>query len=75
MPFDYEGAPKARVTLIERGVTREIVTDHKYAEILQRPNTGHDPPAPTRWGRFAQPDRRSGISRGGLIANTKRGLW
>jgi PmbA protein len=50
MPFDYEGTPKTRPTLIERGVAREIVTDRKYAQLLKRPNTGHGLPAPNAVG-------------------------
>ena len=50
MPFDWEGSPQARVTLVERGIAREIVTDRAYARKLDRPNTGHGLPSPNAQG-------------------------
>jgi predicted Zn-dependent protease len=50
MPFDYEGYPRQRVTLIERGVARGFVTDAAWATKLARPNTGHGLPAPSAEG-------------------------
>jgi predicted Zn-dependent protease len=50
MPFDWQGTPKRRVTLVDRGIAREVVTDDAYARKLGRPNTGHGLPAPNAQG-------------------------
>ncbi|HEY5257888.1 MAG TPA: TldD/PmbA family protein [Candidatus Baltobacteraceae bacterium] len=76
MPFDYEGQPKARVTLVENGVVRSIVTDSYWAAKLKRENTGHALPAPNADGPQAlnlvvEPGT---ASREELIARTPRGL-
>jgi PmbA protein len=77
MPFDFEGYPTQRLTLIEHGVARNVVTDSYYARKLQRPNTGHALPAPNAYG----PQARNVVVAGGdksveqLVAETKRGLW
>jgi len=76
MPFDFEGYPTQRLTLVENGVVRNIVTDSYYARKLDRPNTGHALPAPNSYG----PQPRNVAVAGGskplaqLIAETSRGL-
>ncbi len=40
-PFDFEGVPRKKVTLIQKGVAKAIVTDSKTAKKLKRKNTGH----------------------------------
>jgi PmbA protein len=75
-PFDWEGSPKERLALIERGVARTIVTDRAYARKLGRPNTGHGLPAPNAQGPYPLDlvvDPGS-ASLDELIASTKRGL-
>jgi predicted Zn-dependent protease len=75
-PFDYEGAPKRRVVLFERGVAKDVVTDATWARKLGRENTGHALPEPNAWG----PRVLNAVLEGGtksaaeLIAQTKRGL-
>jgi PmbA protein len=75
-PFDYEGTPKERLTLIAGGVAQNIVTDRAWARKLHRPNTGHGLPAPNAAG----PDTRALVIAPGtasvdeLIAGTERGL-
>ena len=76
MPFDYEGHRKARVTLVENGVVRNIVTDSYYANKLNRANTGHALPAPSAMGPqplniSIAPGTRSTDE---LIAQTTKGL-
>jgi len=46
-PFDYEGTPRRRVTLIERGVARGVVHDRRTAARAGVESTGHAcaPPA------------------------------
>jgi predicted Zn-dependent protease len=76
MPFDYEGAPRERVTLIERGVARGYVTDATWAAKLARANTGHGLPAPSSDGpRPLHLVVAAGArSLDELIAQTPRGL-
>ena len=50
LTFDYEGQPKQRVTLIERGVAVSPVTDSYWAAKTGLPNTGHALPAPNAFG-------------------------
>jgi PmbA protein len=50
--FDYEGVPKERVTLIERGVCRDVVFDAQTAKRAGRRSTGHGLPAPNSYGPF-----------------------
>jgi predicted Zn-dependent protease len=50
--FDYEGVPKRRVRLIERGVCREVVHDAQTAARDGSVSTGHGLPAPDPWGPF-----------------------
>lgn len=76
MPFDYEGHPTQRLTLIDKGVAKNIVTDSYWANKLKRPNTGHALPAPNAYGPQAS---HIVVSPGGkpaaeLISETKRGL-
>jgi len=50
IPFDFEGVPRKRVALIERGVAGQPVTDSYYAAKLGLPNSGHALPAPNAYG-------------------------
>ena len=50
IPFDFEGTPKARVTLIEAGVARGVVSDLDTAARAGQRSTGHGLPAPNTWG-------------------------
>jgi PmbA protein len=45
LPFDYEGHPASRVTLIEQGVARAVVYDSQSAARAGARNTGHALPA------------------------------
>ncbi|MBC5809724.1 MAG: TldD/PmbA family protein [Candidatus Eremiobacteraeota bacterium] len=76
MPFDYEGTPKERVALIERGVAKAFVTDAYWARKLGRQNTGHALPAPNAAGpqvldAVVSPGTKTTAQ---LIAETARGL-
>jgi predicted Zn-dependent protease len=53
--FDFEGTPKRRVQLVERGVARGVVWDRATAAKAHNgaESTGHAPPAELRdWGPF-----------------------
>lgn len=41
VPFDYEGVPKSRVPLIDRGVAAGVVYDTAYGALYHRASTGH----------------------------------
>ncbi len=76
MPFDFEGAPRQKLTLFRQGTAHDIVTDSRWAARLKRPNTGHALPAPNCYG--PQPlsitiDPGT-ASLEELIASTERGL-
>jgi len=76
MPFDFEGFPTQRVTLIASGIATDIVTDSTWAKRLNRRNTGHALPAPNLAGpqssyTVVEAGRKSVDT---LIAETKRGL-
>lgn len=76
MPFDYEGQPTQRLTMIEGGVARNVVTDSYWAHKLGRSNTGHALPAPNASGPQAMhlvvsPGRKPLAE---LISETQRGL-
>lgn len=76
MPFDFEGFPTSRVSLIDHGVAAGVLTDSTWSKRLDRPNTGHALPAPNSTG----PQSSYTVIDAGtkpldaLIAETKRGL-
>jgi predicted Zn-dependent protease len=53
LTFDYEGQPKQRVEMIERGVAKMPVTDSYWADKTAMANTGHALPAPNSFGPMA----------------------
>jgi PmbA protein len=75
-PFDFEGTPKQRVTLIDGGTARAVVTDTRYAQKLDLPNTGHGLPAPNAQGPYPLDlvIAPGSASLEALIASTERGL-
>lgn len=52
LPFDFEGTPKRRVDLIERGVFRDAVYDRRTAKQAGTVSTGHALPPPNPDGPF-----------------------
>ncbi len=50
MGFDFEGVPKQRLPMIERGVARAVVYDSFTANREGKENTGHALPAPNTFG-------------------------
>lgn len=50
MPFDYEGFPKKKLTIIENGVLKHICYDSYHAHRFGAENTGHALPAPNTMG-------------------------
>lgn len=54
LPFaiDFEGVGKQRVSIVERGICRDVVYDAQTAAHAGRRSTGHGLPAPNPWGPF-----------------------
>ena len=77
LAFDYEGQPKTRVTLIDRGVATAPVTDSYWAAKTGRPNTGHALPAPNLSGPLPLDAELLGgdATRAGMMASVKRGIY
>ena len=77
VPFDVEGTPKQRVTLVERGVARGPVYDRTSAKAVGARSTGHaaDPSRYPAGGHAAHLAMAGGPStREQLIAAVQRGI-
>ncbi|OGD86181.1 hypothetical protein A2Z23_02310 [Candidatus Curtissbacteria bacterium RBG_16_39_7] len=76
IPFDFEGHPKKKVPIIEKGIFKNIVYDSYHAGKHGRENTGHALPAPNTWGPIPghlvfAPGKNSTNK---MIKNVKKGL-
>lgn len=49
-PFDFEGVPKKKVPLIEKGTVKEVVYDTETGRIAEKKSTGHALPLPNPHG-------------------------
>lgn len=76
-PFDYEGVPRRRVDLIERGIARGPVYDTFTACRANRESTGHAHPAPTPYGPFPTSlFMGAGTqSKADLLRGMRKGIW
>jgi predicted Zn-dependent protease len=76
LPFDFEGTPAQRVTLIDAGIARDVVWDRTTAKKAGRESTGHGLPPPNSSGPFPLNLRMEpGMSPlDDLVASTERGL-
>lgn len=77
MPFDFEGVPKQRVQLIDRGRPVGVVYDSYTAGREGKTSTGHALPAPNRAGPFPlhlflAPGP---AGEGDLLDGIERGVW
>ncbi len=78
LPFDFEGVPKQKVTLIEKGVAKNVVYDSFTAgRDKGKVSTGHSLPAPNTAGPiplnlFMAPGK---ATKEEMLASTKRGIW
>jgi predicted Zn-dependent protease len=50
MPFDFEGFPKKKMIIIEKGILKNIAYDSYTAQKYNTKNTGHALPAPNTLG-------------------------
>jgi PmbA protein len=76
MPFDYEGYPKEKITIVESGILKNIVYDSYFANKFGQKNTGHALPAPNTLGpvplhMYIAPGKKT---REQMIKNVKKGL-
>jgi len=77
VPFDVEGTPKQRVSLVDRGVARGPVYDRASAKQMGTRSTGHaaDPARYARGGHAANLTMGGGTAtRDALIASVRRGV-
>ncbi|MBI3914555.1 MAG: TldD/PmbA family protein [Chloroflexi bacterium] len=77
LPFDYEGVPRQRVTLIEKGIARGIVYDTATAAKDGVASTGHSLPAPNSDGPsamhlFMAPGE---TKKSEMLKGVERGVW
>lgn len=52
LPFDFEGLPRQRITLIENGIARGVAHDRMTAARAGTDSTGHSLPQPNSTGPF-----------------------
>ncbi len=76
MPFDFEGVPKERVSLVDHGICRDVVYDAQTAAHAGRRSTGHGLPAPNTYGPLPMNIVMAPgtTSRADLVAGMDRGL-
>lgn len=76
MPFDFEGMPRTKVTLVEKGVAKAVVHDRKTAKKSGLTTTGHALPVPNTYGPFPTCVGLMGgdSSYEDLIKGTKKGV-
>lgn len=75
-PFDFEGLPRQDVTLIERGIAKNLVYDFKYGKKMGKPSTGNALPQPNTDGPipFNLTLLPGNSSIEDMISSTKRGI-
>ena len=78
LPFDFEGVPRRRVSLIEKGVARDVVYDSFTAgREAGKTSTGHALPPPSTFGpvplHLFMDGGSSTVEE--MIASTDRGIW
>ncbi len=76
MPFDFEGIPRQKVNLIDKGVAQSVVWDSATAKRGGTVSTGHALPQPNAEGPipFYLRLKRGDSSREEMIASTDKGI-
>ncbi|MBI5956821.1 MAG: TldD/PmbA family protein, partial [Chloroflexi bacterium] len=77
LPFDFEGVPRQKVALIDKGLAIGLVYDSYTAGKEGKASTGHALPAPNTYGPIpvnlwmgtGQSDKEE------MLKSTKRGIW
>lgn len=77
IPFDYEGVPRQRVTIIENGIAKGAVHDSYYAAQAGTKSTGNALPPDNTFGPYpkAMVMTSGGLTLNDLIASTKRAVY
>jgi predicted Zn-dependent protease len=78
MPFDFEGVPKKKTYLFEKGVARGVVHDSVTSKKLGVQNTGHRiPPEFVRYGPlpFNIAMEPGDVSSAKMLESMDRGIW
>lgn len=81
LPFDFEGVPRQRLTLIEKGVARAVVHSRRTAHGAGVENTGHALPYPSSMGPLplnlileggstSQAEQLAGLKKGILLTRS-----
>jgi predicted Zn-dependent protease len=52
LPFDADGVPKRRLSIVDRGVSRSVVHDRRTAQRAGATSTAHAIPGGETWGAF-----------------------
>jgi len=75
-PFDGEGVPRERVTLVEKGVARNVVYSRQAAHLAGAKPTGHGFPLPNEYGEAPMNIVIAGgeTSVEDMISSTERGI-
>jgi len=75
-PFDFEGTPKQKLTLVEKGIPKHLAHDRLTAAKMKTKTTGHSLPQPNAWGpmpwNVVVKAGKSSID--DMIKSTERGL-
>jgi predicted Zn-dependent protease len=76
LPFDFEGNPRRKVLLIEKGIARGVVHDRTTAKEAGVEPTGHATPPPGAWGPYPMHLKLApgDATVEEMIASTERGL-
>lgn len=76
LPFDYEGVPRKKVTLIDHGIAKDVVSNSYYAKLLGSTSTGHALPPNNTYGPYPKHIEIEGGSStlDEMIASTQRGI-
>lgn len=77
MPFDFEGVPKSKVDLIDRGVASGVVYDSYTSKRVGKESTGHALPAPNPEGPMPGNVflKAGDASKEEMVKQTRRGVW
>jgi len=78
LPFDFEGVPKARVSLIENGIAKGVVHDSFTAGREEGvSSTGHALPMPNTFGPLPINlfMATGNATKEEMLASTERGIW
>jgi predicted Zn-dependent protease len=76
MPFDYEGRPRRKITLIDKGIALAVVHDRKTACAAGTKTTGYALPMPNTYGPLPMnlSMAKGSVSMEEMIKTTEKGI-